>query len=89
VTDIALTETHRAFCAFAAQLLVGFLNPGPRRDAAVQRIIDRHRAELAADQAGTDAAVLTEVAATFGAALLLEIEAIGMATAAETEAAHA
>ncbi len=87
--DIALNAADRELCSFAAQLLMGLVEPGQEREDAAERLMQRYRDDLAAAHPGADPAVLDDMALNFGGALLLEMERVGLANAAEAELGHA
>jgi hypothetical protein len=70
-----LTEADRELCSFAAQLLMGLVDPGPPREDAAERLLEHYRAYLSDAHPGADPAVLDDMAVTFGGAMLLEMEA--------------
>jgi hypothetical protein len=86
--EIVLSATDRELCSFAATLLMGLLD-GPRRERATERICQRYREDFAAAHPAADPAVIDEAMTTFRAALLREMEAVGLADTAEAEMARA
>ncbi|HTG26361.1 MAG TPA: hypothetical protein VK681_40565 [Reyranella sp.] len=91
MTDIVLTEGDRLLCNLAAELLMA-LDPGPRRERIGERLLQHYRDDrddLAAAHPDADPAVIDDMALRFGGALLLAMEAIGLANTTEAELGHA
>jgi hypothetical protein len=87
-TDIVLNEADRELCSFAAQLLMGLLDPGQEREDAAERLLARYRADLTEAHPGVDPEMLDDMTLNFGA-LLLEMERVGLAYTTEEEMGHA
>jgi hypothetical protein len=88
MTDIVLTEGDRLLCNLAAELLMA-LDPRPRRERIGERLLQHYRDDLAAAHPDADPAVIDDTALRFGGALLLAMEAIGLANTTEAELGHA
>jgi hypothetical protein len=91
MTDIVLTEGDRLLCNLAAELLMA-LDPRPRRERIGERLLQHYRDDrddLAAAHPDADPAVIDDMALRFGGALLLAMEAIGLANTTEAELGHA
>jgi len=89
MTDITLNATDRELCSFAAEVLMGLVDPGPPRENAAERLCQRYRDDLAVAHPGADPEVLDDMTLGFGGALLLEMERVGLAYATDAEMGHA
>jgi hypothetical protein len=87
--DIVLSESDREMCHFAAEFLMGLVEPGPPREQAGERFLHRYRANLAAAHPGADPKMLDDMALRFAGALLLEMERIGLANTTDGDMGHA
>jgi hypothetical protein len=86
--EIVLTEDDRELCSIAARLLMA-LDPRQERDDAGERLLQRYRVDLAAAHPDADPEVLDDMTVGFGAALILEMERVGLAHATDAESGHA
>jgi hypothetical protein len=86
--EIVLTEDDRELCSIAARVLMA-LDPGQEREDAGERLLACYRTDLTKAHPGAEPEVLDDMTLGFGAALLLEMERVGLAHATEAESGHA
>ena len=87
VKDIVPKEVDREIIQVAARLFMA-LEPGETRETAAQEFVQNYRDNLAGAHTGVDPDVLHQMTINYAAALMLEMERIGLA-AADDEAVPA
>ncbi len=85
VKNIVLKEVDREIIQVAARLFMA-LEPGETRQTAAEEFVQKYRDNLAGAHTGVDPDVLDQMTINYGAALMLEMERIGLAHAADDEA---